>query len=350
MSFDEEEIEVAYDPQPEMIRRMEACTFSMRIGNSEPLNLWQEKARSQLMKRLGLPFEKVPTETRVEWTHEEDGYTETRFVFKSEQDITVPCHLLLPSNAQGKKLPLIICLQGHSKGMHISLGRPIYEGDEETIAGDRDFARQAVRRGYAALAIEQRGFGESGGTPKGPDCQQPAMQALLLGRTLIGERVWDVSRAVDAIGDQFPVIDMHRIAVMGNSGGGTTTIYAAAADERIAAAMPSCSVCGFLQSIGAQKHCTCNYVPAIMEDFDMAELAGLVAPRPLIIVSGREDSIFPIASAIEQFEIARDNYYAKASARDAVRHVIGEGGHRFYAAEGWQTFDRVTGWLNLEEA
>ena len=159
--------------------------------------------------------------------------------------------------------------------------------------------------GYATLAIEQRGFGESGGTPEGPDCQQIAMQALLLGRTLIGERVWDVSRAIDVVGDLFSMIDMRRIAAMGNSGGGTTTIYAAAMDERIAAAMPS--LCGekrFSALSSAQHHCTCNYVPAIMKDFDMADLAGLVAPRPLVIVGGRDDGIFPIASAIQQYEAA----------------------------------------------
>lgn len=336
---------MTYNPQQEMIRRMDACTFSMRIAEHENLAAWQNRARARLADRLGLPFEKVPAEAQVEWTRKEDSYTETRFVFKSEQDITVPCHLLVPAGApHGKKFPLIICLQGHSKGMHISLGRPLYEGDEETIAGDRDFARQAVQRGYAALAIEQRGFGESGGTPEGPDCQQIAMQALLLGRTLIGERVWDVSRAIDVVGDLFSMIDMRRIAAMGNSGGGTTTIYAAAMDERIAAAMPSCAVSGFLPSIGAQHHCTCNYVPAIMKDFDMADLAGLVAPRPLVIVSGRDDGIFPIASAIQQYEIARDQYYARTGAQEAIRHVIGEGGHRFYAAEGWQAFDGITGW------
>ncbi len=335
---------MAYNPQTEMLRRMEECTFALRIGEGEQLEQWQEKARRQLMKRLGLPFDRVPAAPRIEWTREEPGYTETRFVFQSEQDITVPCHLLLPDGAQQKKLPMIICLQGHSTGMHISLGRPIYPGDEKCIAGDRDFARQAVARGYAALTVEQRGFGESGGTPKGPDCQQVAMQALLLGRTLIGERVWDVSRAIDVVGELFPVIDMDRIAMMGNSGGGTTTIYTAAVDTRIAAAMPSCSICGFLPSIGAQVHCTCNYVPGIMQDFDMAELAGLVAPRPLVIVSGKDDGIFPIASAVEQYEIAREQYYARAHAQEAIVHVIGQGGHRFYAKEGWQAFDDVTQW------
>lgn len=165
---------------------------------------------------------------------------------------------------------------------------------------------------------------------------------MLLGRTLIGERCWDVSRAIDVALAQFPQIDADKIAVMGNSGGGTTTIYAAALDERIAAAMPSCAFSGFLPSIGAQRHCVCNYVPGILTQFDMGDIAGLIAPRPLVIVNGKDDGIFPLNSALEQAEIAR-NLYALAGAQSAFRHVIGQEGHRFYAREGWAAFDEVTG-------
>ena len=228
--------------------------------------------------------------------------------------------------------------------MHISLGAPKYPGDEETISGgDRDFARQIVKRGQAALALDQRGFGERGGTPKGPACQQPAVQALLLGRTLIGERCWDISRAIDAVLAHFPQIDGDRIALMGNSGGGTATIYAAALDERITAAMPSCAFCGYLPSIGAQHHCICNYVPGILKDFDMGDLGALIAPRSLVVVSGQGDGIFPIDSAREQAEITRAAYRA-AGAPDQFEQVVGAQGHRFYANDAWPVFDRLTGW------
>ena len=71
---------------------------------------------------------------------------------------------------------------------------------------------------------------------------------LLLGRTMIGERVWDVSRANDALG-AFPEVDVDRVACMGNSGGGATTFYAACLEPRIRVAMPSCSVCTYRDSI-----------------------------------------------------------------------------------------------------
>ena len=43
---------------------------------------------------------------------------------------------------------------------------------------------------------------------------------MMLGRTMIGERCWDVSRAIDVL-EALPEVDAARIAVMGNSGGGT---------------------------------------------------------------------------------------------------------------------------------
>lgn len=333
---------MALNPQTKHIDLLKRISPSLRMRPGEDLSAWQAKARSKLNVLLGLPLERCENDLRIEWQEDRGDHTETRFMFSSEPGVDVLCHLLLPKTDE--KVPLVICLQGHSKGMHISLGRPKFPGDENSIAGgDRDFARQIVARGQAALAIEQRAFGERGGTPEGPDCYQPAVQALLLGRTLLGERVWDISRAIDVIEAHFPAIDSSKIAVMGNSGGGTATIYAAALDERIAAAMPSCAFCGYLPSIGAQYHCLCNYIPGIANHFDMGDLAGLIAPRPLVVVNGQQDDIFPVDSAVKQAEIARCLYEASGAPQN-FRHVIGPEGHRFYAALGWPAFDELTGW------
>ncbi len=333
---------MALNPQMQHLSLLREITPAMRMEHGESVQQWQDKAREKLTQLLGYPFEKTEAGFRVEWEKKYDTYTEIRFLFDSEPEVTVVCHLLLPKVVE--KVPLVICLQGHSKGMHISLGQPKFPGDEESInGGDRDFARQIIARGQAALTIEQRAMGERGGTPEGPDCYQPAVQALLLGRTLLGERCWDVSRCIDVVLEKFPEIDPERIAIMGNSGGGTTSLYAAALDTRIAAAMPSCAFSGFVPSIAMQYHCSCNYVPGIVKYFDMGDIAGLIAPRPLIIVNGKDDVIFPLDSAKEQLTITRKVYEA-TNAEDKMSHVVGNEGHRFYAAQGWPEFDRLTGW------
>ena len=323
---------------------MQNTPHQFRMKKGEELVQWQIRAREELNRLLGLPLTDCDPDLQIEFTRQMEGFTETRLTFAVEENLRAVAHLWVPDGAV--KPPVVICLQGHATGMHISMGRPKYPGDEKTISGgDRDFAIQAVKRGYAAFVLEQRAFGERGNDPVTghPACRQPAMEALLLGRTLLGERVWDIEKSVDLIQNQLTDLDGSRILIMGNSGGGTASIYAAACDTRIAACMPSCAFAGYKESIGAMEHCDCNYVPGILKSFDMGDLAGLIAPRPLTIVNGKDDPIFPLASAQREFSVAC-TYYQAANAEENCKHVIGPEGHRFYAAPAWPVIEGMTHW------
>lgn len=302
---------------------------------SGDVELWKNTARQKLSELLGMnSFEKVDALLDIEYEKELDGFVEIRFTFQSEQDYRVPCHMLIPKNIENP--PVMICLQGHSKGMHISLGRPKYDGDEEIIkGGDRDFCVRAVKEGFAAIAVEQRNFGECGGDEMGTHCLESAMTALLSGRTTIGERVWDISRLIDVLEENFSSeVDVHTICCMGNSGGGTATAYAAALEDRIVLAMPSCAMCTYKDSIGAMHHCTCNYVPHIANYFDMGDLMAMAHPKYYIQVSGINDDIFPVDGAIKVFENGKKAYdYTNQGNRCVM--VKGNGGHRFYADDAW---------------
>lgn len=310
----------------------------MAFDDSVDFKTYQADVRKKYLELLGDMPEKVPANVQVEYTKDMGTYTDIRFIFDTEEYAKVPCHLWIPNDGK-EKHSVVICLQGHSTGMHISMGKPIYEGDEKTISGgDRDFARQIVKEGYAALVIEQRAFGErkSDKVEGSTTCHHPAMVALILGRTFIGERVWDVSRAIDAL-EAFPQIDAEKVAIMGNSGGGTCSFYAACYDERIKIVMPSCSICTYRDSIGAMYHCACNYIPNIAKYFDMGDLSVLIAPRPYIVVAGKEDPIFPIDGVNETFDIIK-RIYKKAGAEDNCKLVVGPEGHRFYASPSWDVF------------
>ncbi|MGD9048513.1 MAG: alpha/beta hydrolase family protein [Anaerolineae bacterium] len=161
---------------------------------------WRGRVDSKLRELLGSLPAKVPLDLKVDYERETELCRELWFVFSSEPHVDVPCHLLIPREGE-EPFPAVICLQGHTTGMHLSLGRPKCVGDAESIAQDDDFALQAVRQGYAALAMEQRWFGERKDSRTSDytlGCHHATMTALLLGRTTIGERVWDVMRAVVA--------------------------------------------------------------------------------------------------------------------------------------------------------
>lgn len=322
---------------------------TLSYNESCDYNAWRESVKEKLIELLGDMPEKVEANIRVEWEKEHDTFTEKRIIFTTEEYVDIPCHLWLPKKAK-TPCPVVICLQGHSSGMHISMGRSIYDGDDELIqGGDRDFAIQIINQGYAALVMEQRGFGERKSDAvllKQPGalttCWHPAMTAIMMGRTLIGERVWDISRAIDML-ETLPEIDSDKIAVMGNSGGGTATYYAACMDERIKIVMPSCSVCTFERSIVTKRHCTCNYIPNIAKYLDMGDLACLIAPRPLIVVAGTEDNGFYIDGVKKAFHTI-DRIYKKADAEGNCHLVVGNGGHRFYADISWPVFKKLSNW------
>ena len=69
----------------------------------------------------------------------------------------------------------------------------------------------------------------------------------------------------------------------------------------------------------------------------------MIAPRPLVVVNGARDTIFPLESTNRQFAEAQ-RLYAAAGAPDMARQVVGPEGHRFYAALSWPVFDELTGW------
>ena len=316
---------------------------SDRYRDGEDFAEWQRKAKEKLSSLLGLDRINRCESTgySLEYKKEEEEYTEYRFTLESEPGYRFPCVMRVPKGVKAP-MPVVLTLHGHSTGMHISLGVPIFPRDQASISGgDRDFVVRAVKEGFAAIAIEQRNFGECGGLPEGgPDCQVSSMAAMLMGRTTIGERVTDVSCVIDAVIENFNFIDRDKIILMGNSGGGTATFYAAAMDDRIALAMPSCAVCTYKDSIGAMRHCTCNFIPYIANHFDMGDIAGLIAPRKLVIVNGKDDKIFPDFGVRETYEIV-ERMYKAAGAPDACALVTGPEGHRFYADLAWPVARRL---------
>lgn len=253
---------------------------------------------------------------------QKDGYQQIRFEFYSEVGERVPCYLLIPDGDK-EKYPVAITQQGHSSGFHISIGEFKNEQEKNTF-GHAAFAVQAVRRGFIALAIENRGMGERMATRVSREssiiCRFASVTALAIGRTLIAERVWDVMRAIDML-SHFPQCDLDKILITGNSGGGTLSYYAACLDERIKLSVPSCAFSPYKTSILDIIHCNCNYIPSAYRYFEMQDLSALIAPRRLILVNGEKDDIFPVEGVKEGFKTVQA-IYEKCKAEDCCGLAI----------------------------
>ncbi len=303
------------------------------------VSVWQQRLRRKVRRLLGdWPSQRPPLNVRRLWRRDHPLGIIEKIVLTSEPHADVPAFVCLPANAQ-PPYPFMICLQGHTTGMHVSIG--VERDDNQKlmaeVPGDRDFALGCMRRGIAALCLEQRSFGERRElcqkSVSSHGCHDASMQSLMLGKTLLGERVFDVDRGLDYLMTR-PDVDRNRIGVMGNSGGGTVSLFSAALLSRLAFAMPSCYFCTFRDSIMSLYHCADNYIPGLLKVAEMADVMGLFAPKPVVIVSGRNDPIFPYAGVRKAYRRLREIYRA-AGAPERCHLVVGPEGHRFYADLAW---------------
>src|SRR5690606_13002798 len=104
----------------------------------------------KVAQALGLdhmPARKCALNPRTLWRKELRHGVVEKLVFTSEPGADVPAYLCLPKRGT-PPYPVFVCLQGHSTGMHNSIG---VKSDDETVPketeGDRDFAVGCMKLG-----------------------------------------------------------------------------------------------------------------------------------------------------------------------------------------------------------
>ena len=315
-----------------------AAPKSFAFGNVRPskVKAWQKAFRQELKRLTGVSvIERQLQGYRPELRKidsEDIGFAvRERWRIWTEPDVNLPFVMIVPKDIEGR-VPLVITPHGHGKNTEQYAG--IYTSPEDSIdavEGQRNMALLFARKGYITITPAARGF-EGTGRPEDSkavsSCTELMKRDALVGRTPVGDRVWDIMKILDWALETLPV-DPDKVILTGNSGGGTQTVYAGAMDTRISICIPASSFSSFEASIGLQVHCACNYIPGIMNCGDMGDILGLVAPRPLCIIQGKDDPIFPIQGAEEQFETVRKVYEA-AGAPDNCELFIGHAGHRYY--------------------
>jgi len=273
--------------------------YEFKAETLEEWEAWREGLKEKLIELLGGFPERVPLEPEIVEKKEFEDYTREKIIFNSAPDISVTGYLLVPKRIN-LPAPGVIALHGHGYGKDDIVG--IWEdGTERTIADgyQKDFGISLVRHGFITFAIEQACFGER----REPEdiardkyqssCRKVSFWAMLLGKTVLGMRVWDVMRAIDYLETRKEVMKTS-IGVMGISGGGMSALFSSALDERINCAVVSGYLNTFKDSILSVYHCECNYIPGILKYAEMYDIAGLIAPRYLLVESGTKDNIFPI--------------------------------------------------------
>jgi dienelactone hydrolase len=322
-----------------------ALTFT--ATNERDARRWQSAARKRVLERIGgLPAERVPLRAEVLETRDLGAYTRERVAFDTRPGLSAVGYLLLPKD-RPRPLPAIVALPGHGRGVDdiVGLAPDGSQIADRTSNYSRQYAVQCAERGYAVLALEQLAFGARRdaaarrSAPTTDSCRPAACAALLFGQTMIGWRAWDAMRAIDYVSTR-PEVDARRVATLGCSGGGTASLFTAALDERVKAAVVSAYFNTFRDSIVQISHCPDNYVPGLLQDVELYDLAGLVAPRALFVESGRNDRIFPVQGFTTAAEKARAIYQAFGAA-DRVGSEVHPGAHEFHGVGAFAFLERA---------
>lgn len=335
--------EVAYDMTP---RAYAAPTTPDR----ELWMQWRSGFTQRLQERLGaFPGARTTLSVRTGRVSQHAGYRREYLEFESEPGVTVPAWVLIPDGLRAPA-PAVVALHGHGYGVDDIVGINADGTDRSEPQGyHKDFAVALCRRGFVVIAPELLAFGrrrerkELAQEPGLASCHDAALWGLMQGRTLLGRRVWDVVRMIDVL-EARPEIDPRRIGVMGISGGGMVALFSAALDDRLRAAVISGYLCTFRDSILSIDHCLCNYVPGLLQDGEMYDIASLLAPRPLLVEAGTQDPIFPIAAVRASYAQVQHSY-ALLGAEERLDADFFEGDHQI---SGAKAYDWLWRWLHAD--
>lgn len=302
-------------------------------------------AREAFLRLLDRP--RVPLSPDVQaMTADDSTVVRERFTFASQQGERVPGMLLKPRGGDQRR-PAVILLHG--------------TGGAKTDTQIANLSAALVARGFIAVAIDGRYHGER--ARPGARATEYVSAILRAYRTpgeypFLFDTVWDVMRLVDYLETRQDV-DASRIGLTGISKGGMETYLAAAADPRIAVAVPVIGVQGFrwaLDHNGWQSRVGTfqaavdaaaaddgvkavdaafvrrfydRVVPGIYGEFDAPAMLPLIAPRPLLVINGDSDARTPLEGVHESATAAERAYRNLDVADRFVLHIQPKTGHAF---------------------
>lgn len=275
----------------------------------------------QLREMLGLdPWpERSPLQPVITGQIEQSDIRVEKLHFQSLPGLYVTANLYLPKKVEAP-LPTILYVCGHAIAKE----------------GNRSFGNKVAyqhhgiwfaQHGYACLIIDTIHRGEIEGIHHGT-YQYDMWWWNSRGYTSAGIEAWNSIRALDYLATR-PEVDIDRIGITGRSGGGAYSWWTAAIDERIKVAVPVAGITDLQNYVVdgiVEGHCDCMFTVNTYR-WDYAQVAALLAPRPLLIANTDKDSIFPLDGVVRLHAQVRD-IYKLYQAEDQLGLLITEGPHK----------------------
>ncbi len=239
-----------------------------------------EKRRSELRKQILFASGLVPMLPKTPLNAKISGRVRTRDCFIEKVLIeTMPGYfvggnLYSPLDGAGKH-PAILNPHGHWNYGRLE-NQPLYSGP--------NLGANLARLGFVVFAWDMVGYNDTiqtphsfGVAPKGLAVEQ------LWNFGPYGLQLWNAIRALDFVAG-LDVVDPARIGMTGASGGATQTFSLAAVDDRIQFVAPVNMVSSIMQGGDV-----CENAAGLRVGTNNVEIAAMVAPKPMLLVSATGD-------------------------------------------------------------
>jgi dienelactone hydrolase len=309
--------------------------------------------RRILLQNLGDLPPRPPAGPKVEITGRErrNGYRLEWFRFDNgmgDGGSAVSGLIAIPDGVTRRAPAVQYC---HWHGMDYHLGKREVLGQGST---GRPKIEEFTSRGYVVMSIDAYGFGErqccgaAGSREQGAQTEWSLFKQFLWeGRTLWGMMLRDEMLALDYLQSR-PEVDPARIAAAGISMGSTRSWWLAALDRRIKAAV--CVAClthyrTLIEKGALAAHGIYYFVPNLLKHFDSDAIVSLIAPRPLLTLTGDQDVGSPV-EGVRQINRSVAKVYKLYGQSQKFRGVVYQGvGHEWTPAMWAETVRWLRRWL-----
>jgi cephalosporin-C deacetylase-like acetyl esterase len=293
----------------------------------------RDQRRREMRDMLGLdPWPaRTPLNARITGRTDKPQYTIEKITFESLPKFYVSANLYIPKKRAGP-LPAIVYVCGHSLSPHGA--KAMYQRHGITFA----------RNGYVCMILDPIQIAETFALHHGV-LNQEMYDWYARGYTPAGVEAWNAIRAMDYL-ETRPEADPKRFGMTGRSGGAAMSWFTAAVDERVKVVAPVMGISTYAANVEAntqRRHCDCMFaINTYLHD--MMHQGALIAPRPLYMMHGKKDLLFPVPG-YEEFERRIGALYASYGQPDRFRNLVVDTGHAdsdLLRGEAVKWFDR---WL-----
>ena len=305
---------------PEGARRLSFQNFE------GPPEEWKSQTKTKLADLLKVT-DPAPCPVKELRAVEHQGVTIQALVMTVDENLSIPAYLLEPEDGIPRK-SAVMAIHGHGRA-------------EPSVGAVDDyhhfFALELAKDGHLVICPELRGFGALQDMAAGVEINRLdywigrysqftlVTDGFLYGNTLIGETVEDLLRWEKWLVTTQGVAELDVAGI--SYGGDLSIIYPVFSDRvrRIFASgtMGSFSVI-FQRCYNAPAHC----IPGILEWMDRSDIAGLNAPRPIVVHYGELDTPSPTNASASYNETVPQslqelrNIYRIFGGDDAVQLIV----------------------------